>query len=151
MTLGAGIPGRAGVAYIGTDMGDRSSSGWSRRAARVALWGLFMAIGLMQMAKLRWGWVTSYGADVICPALLYVISRDGQSLSRYLWMPKDKPNRIAVGIFLLSAAWEVAQRIGWLRGTFDAWDLLAYAIGVAVPWWLDRRFNLGAEPSVPAK
>ena len=139
------------VAYSDTDMREVQSGERSRRAVRVVLWGLFIAIGLMQMAKLRWGWVTSYGADVVCPALLYVISRDGQSLSRYLWMPKDEPNRIAIGIFLLSAMWEVAQGIGWLRGTFDPWDLLAYAIGVAVPWWLDTRFSLAARRSAPAR
>jgi len=140
-----------GVAYSGADMDEVKNDARNRRVVRAVLWGLFIAIGLMQMARLRLGWVTSYGADVICPAVLYVISRDGKSLSRYLWMPRDKPNRIAIGVFLLSAVWEVAQGLGWLRGTFDPWDLVAYAIGVAVPWWIDTRVSSVAAPSVPAK
>ncbi|HEY3442890.1 MAG TPA: hypothetical protein VGK29_19175 [Paludibaculum sp.] len=45
---------------------------------------------------------------------------------------------IAAGVFGLSTAWEVAQRLHWIPGTFDPCDLLAYAIGVTVPLLIDR-------------
>lgn len=109
-----------------------------RAAETNILWALFIAIGLLQMKRVHLGVITDYGADVFCPALLFVLTRQGKSLLRYIGLRQDRPVVIAAGVFGLSAAWEVAQRLHWIPGTFDPCDLLAYAIGVTVPFLTDR-------------
>ncbi|HEY3442891.1 MAG TPA: hypothetical protein VGK29_19180 [Paludibaculum sp.] len=55
------------------------------RAAKTnILWVLFIAIGLLQMKRIHLGVITDYGADVVCPALLFVLTRQGKSLLRHL-------------------------------------------------------------------
>ena len=102
------------------------------------LWILLIAIGLLQMKRIHVGVFTDYGADVVCPALLFVLTRQGKSLLRHIGLRQDRPMLIAAGVFGLSAAWEVAQRLHWIPGTFDPYDLLAYAIGVTVPMLIDH-------------
>ena len=102
------------------------------------LWIFFTAIGLLQMNRVHLGVITDYGADVVCPALLFVITRQGRSVLRHLGMRPDRPAVIAAGVFWFSAAWEIAQRFHWIPGVFDPLDLLAYAIGVLVPYLVDR-------------
>lgn len=84
------------------------------------------------------GLITGCGADVVRPALWYVITRNGKSILRHVGMRPDRPIAIAEGVFGLTAAWEMAQRFHWIPGSYDPFDLLACAIGVIVPLLIDR-------------
>ena len=107
-------------------------------AGTALLWALFIGIGALQREHIRLGFVTAYGADVACPALLYVTARQGRSLLRHLGLRPDRPLAIAAGVFALSTAWEVGQGVQWIPGVYDSLDIAAYAVGVGVPYVVDR-------------
>lgn len=102
------------------------------------LWLLFIAIGGLQRSHIRLGLLTAYGADIVCPALQYATARQGKNLLRYVGLRPDRPLVIAAGIFVLSVGWESGQKVHWISGVFDPLDIVAYAIGVGVPFILDR-------------
>jgi hypothetical protein len=109
-----------------------------RKTEIALLWTLFALIGWLQMQHKHVGFLTSQGADVVAPALLFVLTRDGKSLLRFIGLRQDRPAVIAAGVFGLSLAWEVCQKLQWIPGVFDPMDIVAYAVGVAVPFMLDR-------------
>lgn len=101
-----------------------------RRLLIAALWLLTAVIGGLQMAHINAGLLTAQGADVVAPALLYVITRDGKSLLRFVGLRPDRSWLVGGGIFLLSAGWEFCQRAAIIPGIFDPADLVAYALGI---------------------
>ena len=109
-----------------------------RKSGTALLWALVALIGWMQMQHKHLGFLTSQGADVVAPALLFVVTRDGKSLLRFIGLRQDRPALIAAGVFALSVAWEICQRLHWIPGVFDPMDIAAYGVGVAIPFVLDR-------------
>jgi hypothetical protein len=109
-----------------------------RKTELALIWTFFLLIGWLQMQHKRVGALTSQGADVVAPALLFVLARDGKSLLHFIGLTKDRPVTIALGVFGLSLGWEICQKFHWITGVFDPWDILAYAVGVSVPYALDR-------------
>jgi hypothetical protein len=99
---------------------------------------LFVLIGWLQMQHKQVGILTSHGADVVAPALLFVVTRDGKSLLRFIGLRRDRPAVIAAGVFGLSVAWEICQKLHWIPGVFDPMDIVAYGVGVTIPFLLDR-------------
>ncbi|MEO8200291.1 MAG: hypothetical protein ABI679_07215 [Gemmatimonadota bacterium] len=111
----------------------------------VVMWGAFIAFGAMDMAGVHGGLLTSYGADVVCPAMLYVVSRRGQSVLRWVTGKRPTPEVAALAVLAGSFAWELNQRyrlggalLALTRGTFDPLDLLAYTAGVVAVYLADR-------------
>jgi hypothetical protein len=80
-----------------------------RKTETALLWALVALIGWLQMQHKDAGFLTSQGADVVAPALLLVLTRDGKSLLRFVGLLQDRPAVIA-----------------------------AYGVGVAIPFMLDR-------------
>ncbi len=109
-----------------------------KRAETILLWLLFVAIGALQSRHMHLGVITDYGADVVCPAVLYVTARQGKSLLRYVGLSPDRPERIAAGVFVLCVGWEIGQKFHWIPGVYDPMDIVAYAVGVGVPYLIDR-------------
>jgi hypothetical protein len=102
-------------------------------------WGAFIGVGALQMAHVHAGFVTNYGADVVCPALLYVLVRRRKMIPFNLLHVRPRPLAAAACILIPCFVWEILQRydlsgtpLAITRGHFDPLDLAAYAIGVAV-------------------
>ena len=116
------------------------------RAERLILNGyflvVFVGIGGLQMYHVDAGFVTQYGADLLAPPYLYVVSRRG----RLRFSPA-----VALGTVLgCCVLWEVAQRWDFTgtplvitRGTFDPYDLVAYAAGLLACCVADVRWFAG--------
>jgi hypothetical protein len=103
----------------------------------------FVGIGGMQMLGLNAGPVTSYGADLLAPPLIYVALRRGPWFKRDLQI---SPVATLSIVLIACGVWEVSQRydlsgtpLAVAAGTFDPLDLVAYAVGLAGAWWLDVR------------
>ena len=101
----------------------------------------FVGIGGLQMYRVRAGWVTSYGADVLLPALLYFWLRQGKTLIWHLPLGR-RPSFFLVlaGCF----AWEWSQAYDFTgtplvvaSGTFDPADFAAYLIGLVAAVTVD--------------
>lgn len=102
-------------------------------------------VAALQMAHIRAGIVTSAGADVLCPALLYIAIRRESTLLHRVWPRRLSPDQAAALILAACYGWEFCQRydlrgtpLFFTRGTFDPMDLLAYTLGVAAVYLPDR-------------
>lgn len=108
--------------------------------------GFLLAAGL-NLLRVQAGFLTSHLADLTVPALLYVISRGlvptrpGASVRLMRWLGRT-PERAAVSFFAASAVTELSQiwwPRGWFAGSFDPWDLAAFAAGILACYGLDKR------------
>jgi hypothetical protein len=48
------------------------------------------------------------------------------------------PGRAASSIFLVGVVSEIGQRYGILTGTYDPWDIVAYAVGLLICYGIDK-------------
>src|SRR5271170_4760696 len=117
-----------------------------RQVETTLLWVLFIAIGAIQSKHIRLGFITDYGADIVCPALLYVTARQGKSLLRYVGLRPERPVMIAAGVFVLSVGWEIGQKLHWIPGVYDPLDIFAYALGVGATYLIDMWLQYKASP-----
>jgi len=108
------------------------------RLAYWFLWAAFIATAALNMAHVSAGFLTNHAADLVVPALLYVMTRGlAEQRSRPTLLQRwcgGTPERAAVVICLASAATEISQYYwpkGVFRGRFDPLDLAAYAAGIA--------------------
>jgi hypothetical protein len=132
----------------------------NQRGWLVAYWTLFVAFlgtAALNMLHLRGGFLTNHAADLVVPAWLYVTSRGLHSRNgRQTLMQRtlgQTPERAALVLFLASTLTEVSQFYwprGLFAGRFDALDVLAYAVGLAICYVLDGR-SLSRAERVAAK
>jgi hypothetical protein len=102
-------------------------------------------IGGLQMFGVDAGLVTSYGADLLGPPLLYLWLRQGRTvISRFLGGGPPPPAVSFSAVMIPCFLWEWCQRYDLrgtplfiTRGTFDPFDLLAYALGLATVYAID--------------
>jgi hypothetical protein len=62
-------------------------------------------------------------------------------LCLWIWNERSVAPGIRWALFVptLAILSELGQLAGWVRGTYDPWDLLCYAVGGGVPvWWYVR-------------
>lgn len=118
---------------------------YSRRAIQVQDWisvvllAACFWIGQVQASDAPRSFLTSYGADLVGPVALY------WPLRRTLF--REHPNGSEVTVIVVLAgcfAWEFSQLLEWgslppaiAAGTFDVWDLLAYAASLVAGYALD--------------
>jgi len=100
------------------------------------------------------GFLSSYAADLTCPAWLYVGIRGlhGPKRNRLGRFFGATPERAAGFLFGGSALTEVSQLWwphGLFNGTLDALDVVAYGTGVGLCYFLDKMMGPG-EPGPPA-
>lgn len=130
-------------------------TGWS--IAYWLLWIGFFVAAALNLLRVRAGFLTNYLADLVVPALLYVISRGLVPRKRKApfvvqWLGRT-PERAASVLFLASAVTEWSQRYwpqGPFAGRYDPADIVAFGLGVSTCYICDRysgrasRSNTGA-------
>jgi hypothetical protein len=102
-------------------------------------------IGGLQMFGVNAGLVTSYGADLLAPPLLYLWLRQGRTIvARFLRRGPPTPAVSFMAVMIPCFLWEWSQRYDFggtplaiARGTFDPLDLLAYILGLAAVYAVD--------------
>jgi len=114
-----------------------------------ALFVTFLGTAALNMLHVRGGILTNQTADLVAPAWLYVVARGLYSVNgRQTFIQRTlgrTPERAALALFLASALTEISQFYwprGLFSGRFDALDILAYAIGLATCYVVDKRSPL---------
>jgi hypothetical protein len=116
------------------------------RAWRLAYWLLtilFVVTAVLSIQRIPAGLLSSYGADLGCPAWLYIGLRGlhGKApnvLGRFF---AATPERAAVVVFGGSTLTELSQiwwPHGFFSGVYDPYDIVAYGIGVGVCYVLEK-------------
>src|SRR5262245_41654710 len=90
---------------------------------------LALCIGALQMYRVRAGFVTNYGADLLGTVWLYAMTRLGCTVVQR----GRAASAGAVGsiIFSLCTLSEFAQRSQFLPGRYDPYDILAFEVTLA--------------------
>ena len=125
------------------------------RAWQVAFYLLFVAMigaGVLNVLRIRGGFLTNHLADLTGPAWLYIASRGLHTRNPRRTLIRRTVGRsaesAAVSLFVASAATELSQLFwphGVFPGRFDPLDLVAYATGLLVCYAAERRFPLAPE------
>lgn len=129
---------------------------------KVAYWGLtglFLVTAFISIQRIPAGFLSSYAADLGCPAWLYISMRGlhgarPNALGRFFAATSE---RAALVLFVGSTLTELSQiwwPYGFFAGTFDPLDIVAYAVGVGVCYiaerlWLRRRGRRAGSVSLP--
>jgi hypothetical protein len=108
-------------------------------------WGIFAAIGLLQMFKVGVGFVTSYGADIITPAILYYSTRSRKTILSKILVTGLNAVQTFLLILSLCIIWEALQNFDFsgtvlaiTRGAFDPLDIVAYTLTLLVCYYIDK-------------
>jgi hypothetical protein len=108
-----------------------------KTAEEIVFGVLCLVVAFLQSNHIRFGVLTSYGADIACPAYLYLISRR-RGKSPFTFLRPATPGMAAGCVFALSVAWEIGQKVRLVPGVYDPLDIVAYGVGVAVPFLIER-------------
>lgn len=129
---------------------DQHSVAWG--LAYRALWAAFLVAAALNLLRVRGGFLTNYLADIALPALMYVAARGlGSPRSRRLPVMAligRTPERTALTLLVASSATELSQALwpaGPFAGRFDPLDIVAYGVGVLVPYVADRLQQVRAQ------
>ena len=118
----------------------------------IAYWTLLAGsvIGVvLNMNRVRGGFLTNYLADVAFPPWYYIYIRG-------LWPKKERlprlilfgdwfgrsPERASISIFAVGTAMELSTIYwphGLFAGTYDPWDIIAYSLGLLICYYFDKR------------
>jgi hypothetical protein len=107
------------------------------RITYYALVVVFLLTAALNMLHVRAGFLTSYAADIVVPAWLYLASRGLPFRDKRTALQRTvgrTPESAALILFIASSATEVSQMFwpdGLFRGRFDPMDIAAYALGLA--------------------
>jgi len=117
------------------------------RAWTIAYWSLtivFLVTAFLSIQRIPAGFLSSYAADVACPAWLYIGLRGLQGPKRPNALGRffaATPERAAFVLFGGSTLTELSQ-IWWPRGifagTYDPYDIVAYAVGVGTCYFAEK-------------
>jgi hypothetical protein len=108
-------------------------------------WFIFASIGLLEMFRIKAGFITNYGADIIAPVMLYYSTRSGKTILSGIF--KEGLNEIQAFILIWSLCiiWETLQKfdlsgtpLAITRGTFDPLDIVAYTLTLLACYNLDK-------------
>lgn len=109
------------------------------------LWVAFLVTAALNMLHVRAGFLTNYAADLVVPALLYVMLRALAERDRRPTLLRrcfgGSPERTGTVLFLASSATEWSQRYwpeGVFAGRYDPWDVAAFGIGIVLCYLGDR-------------
>ncbi len=104
--------------------------------AYYSILAISIGIGILQMYRVRAGWITNYGADYFGTIWLYVIFRQGRG--PFQKRRAARAVHAAGFVFVGCTASEFAQRVHWLPGVFDPWDIATYAGAVLTALAFER-------------
>jgi hypothetical protein len=120
-----------------------NTQGW--RVLSRSLLAFWVGCALLDMTGAGPFFLRSYGADVTVPAWMYIMLRSLEGPRRrqvFHRLLGRTPEQAAVLLFLASTATELMQRFfprGPIPGTFDKFDIVAFAVGLVVVYVLDKR------------
>lgn len=126
------------------------------QALEWALFAVFLLTAVLNLARVRGGFLTNHLADLAVPAWLYVVLRGHARPERRTLVQRlfgGSPGLTLAVLFSGSAATEFSQLLwpdGLFRGRFDPWDLVAYGVGLLPVYLLDRREGRRALEGPPA-
>ena len=103
-----------------------------------------LAVGALQMFRVRGGLLTDYGADVFGTAWLYAMTRQGSTIVQRGRIAS--PVVAAAVVLACCVLSEFGQRVGVVPGRFDPYDLAAYGFTTLACCWLDARLGPFAKP-----
>lgn len=115
------------------------------RVALVILSVLCATAAFLNMTNSRIPFFSTHLADLACPASLYITYRLNWQRGKNGYLTRTfgrTPEIAAVTFFLGSAVTELLQHPtlgGYFPGTFDPLDLLAFAVGIATCYGLEKR------------
>ena len=72
-------------------------------------WALFILIGLLQIYKIKGGFITNYGADIIAPVMLYYTTRTKKTFLSELKKEGLNEKQTFTLLWFLCAGWEILQ------------------------------------------
>jgi hypothetical protein len=108
-------------------------------AWKLAYWTLFVSWVLgaaMNMWHVHGGFLTNYLADLTFPLWYYIVIRGqtttGKKTPFLLRWFGVSAGRAAISILLSGVIYEIGQLYKIIPGTFDLWDIAAYAAGLLV-------------------
>ncbi len=117
------------------------------RSWRITFWALligWVVSAILSMWRVRGGFITSYGSDLLFPPFFYIFIRGlspwklrEKSLLR--WFGRT-PCFAAGSIFLVGLSSEAIQGLWpqkFITGTYDPWDIVAYATGLFVCYQIE--------------
>lgn len=100
-------------------------------------WLIFITIALLQIFKVRGGFITNYGADIIAPVMLYYWTRTNRGLFSKLSEKGLNEKQTLILLWALCILWETRQYFDLSTGTIDAWDILTYSLTLFICYYLD--------------
>ena len=107
-------------------------------------WIVFVVVALLQMWKVKGGFITNFGADIIAPAMLYYSARTNKTLLSKLFNRTLSEIQTFLALWLLCVLWEIVQKFDFsgtvltiTKGTFDPWDILTYTFTLLICFYLD--------------
>lgn len=122
------------------------TDGW--RAASYALVLAIAITALLNMMRMRAGFLTNHLADLTVPAWLYIACRGlypptshKRPATFIQRMIGRTPETAALSLFAASTITEASQRFwphGIFPGTFDRMDVLAYGVGLGLCYAADK-------------
>jgi hypothetical protein len=108
-------------------------------------WTVFVTVGLLQMFRVKAGFITDYGADLIAPVMLYYSTRSGKTILSGIFKKRLNEIQTFILIWSLCIIWETLQKFDLsgtplviTRGTFDPLDIVAYTLTLLVCYNLDK-------------
>ncbi len=120
----------------------------SRKAWQITSWTLlifWIACAVLEVTGAGPYVLRAYGADVALPAWMYIMLRSLEGPRRRQVFHRlfgSTPEQAVALLFIGSTATELMQRFfpgGLVPGTYDAFDIVAYAAGLAAVYGLDKR------------
>jgi hypothetical protein len=120
---------------------DKLATAW-----KVAYWVLLpvWATGAaMNMWQVHGGFLTNYLADLTFPPWYYIVIRGLTTIGKkppflLRWFSVSA-RRAAISILLAGVVYEMGQHYRIIPGTFDVWDIAAYAVGPGICFAFERR------------
>lgn len=119
----------------------------ARRAWRVAYWILtaaFIVTAIISIQRVPAGFLSSYAADLTCPAWLYIGIRGlhgprrPNMFGRFFGATPERAAGVLIGGSTLTELSQIWWPHGVFSGTYDPLDIVAYATGVGLCYIFDR-------------
>jgi hypothetical protein len=124
------------------------NTGW--RYAYWILLACWIVGAALTMSRVRAGLLSSYLSDITFPPWFYILLRErvpGKGVTTWIRWIGSTPGRAASAIFLVGLVSEMGQLYGFPTGTYDPWDIAAYAVGLLVCYGIDRSATMKLLPS----
>lgn len=112
--------------------------------AQYFLVALFALAGALNMLHVHLFFLTTHAADLSGPAFLYILARRSFVTGRARFpnsLVGRSPELAGAVFFLGSLGTEISQKYyphGLFPGTYDPWDIAAYAAGVGICYLIEK-------------